>query len=202
MPSRRDSGARPGSRPSSRTQSRPPARRGDQPKRRTTGTQADPARTRGSRNLTGRAAVVLLVLGALIVSYAQSLRVWFDQHQQVNALQQEIRDREKRVAELNDEITRWDDDAYVKAQARQRLGWVMPGEVGYRVIGADGKPVGAPPEPSAPADGTTDTQKPTWYTKLWGSVEGAGTPPVTAAPTPAKPTPKPIITPSPERSGG
>lgn len=198
MPSRRESGARPGSRPSSRTQSRPPARRGDQPKRRTAGTQPDPARTRGSRNLTGRAAVVLLVLGALIVSYAQSLRVWFDQHQQVSALQQEIRDREKRVGELNDEIARWDDDAYVKAQARQRLGWVMPGEVGYRVIGADGKPVGAPPEPSTPSDGATDTQKPTWYTKLWGSVEGAGKPPVAATPTPAKPTPKPIITPSPK----
>jgi len=30
--------------------------------------------------------VVLLVLGALIVSYAQSLRVWFDQHQQITAL--------------------------------------------------------------------------------------------------------------------
>jgi cell division septation protein DedD len=138
------------------------------------------------------------VLGALIVSYAQSLRVWFDQHQQISALQQEIRDRQQRVGELNDEITRWNDDAYVKAQARQRLGWVMPGEVGYRVIGADGKPVGAPPEPSAPSTGTSDTQQPTWYTKLWGSVQGAGTPPAPAAkPTPT-PTPATIITPSPK----
>src|SRR3954466_14566746 len=182
MPSRRESGARPGSRPSSRTQSRPPARRGDQPKRRTAGTQPEPARTRGSRNLTGRAAVVLLVLGALIVSYAQSLRVWFDQHQQVSALQQEIRDREKRVGELNDEIARWDDDAYVKAQARQRLGWGVPGGGGDRGGGAGGKPVGAPPEPSSPADGTTDAQTPTWYTKLWGGLEGAGQPPAPAAP--------------------
>ncbi|MEV0290916.1 septum formation initiator family protein [Kribbella sp. NPDC050820] len=198
MPPRRESGSRPGSRPSSRTQSRPPARRGDQPKRRTTGTTPGLPRTRGSRNLTGRAAVVLLVLGALIVSYAQSLRVWFDQHQQITALQQEIRDREKRVAELNDEIARWDDDAYVKAQARQRLGWVMPGEVGYRVIGADGKPVGAPPEPATPSDGTTEAEQPTWYTKLWGSVEGAGKPTTPVKPTPAKPTPKPILTPSPK----
>ncbi|MFF0264559.1 septum formation initiator family protein [Kribbella sp. NPDC004536] len=198
MPSRRDSGARPGSRPSSRTQSRPPARRGEAPKRRTAGTPAEPARTRGSRNLTGRAAVVLLVLGALIVSYAQSLRVWFDQHQQISALNQEIRDRQKRVGELNDEITRWGDDAYVKAQARQRLGWVMPGEVGYRVIGADGKPLGAPPEPTTPSDGTADAQKPTWYTKLWGSVQGAGTPPAPAVkPTPT-PTPAELITPSPK----
>ncbi|ADB34701.1 Septum formation initiator [Kribbella flavida DSM 17836] len=200
MSSRRDTGARPGSRPSSRSQSRPPARRdGIQPKRRTTGAPPGPPRTRGSRNLTGRAAVVLLVLGALIVSYAQSVRVWFDQHQQITALQQEIRDREKRVDQLNDEIARWDDDAYVRAQARQRLGWVMPGEIGYRVIGADGKPVGAPPEPAGPADAdAADEQEPTWYTKLWGSVEGAGKPAEPARPPSSKPTPKPILTPSPK----
>ncbi|ONI71736.1 septum formation initiator [Kribbella sp. ALI-6-A] len=199
MSPRRDAGARPGSRPSSRTQARPPVRRGaPQPKRRTSGSTPPPPRTRGSRNLTGRAAVVLLVLGALIVSYAQSLRVWFDQHQQITALQQEIHDREKRVDQLNDEIARWDDDAYVRAQARQRLGWVMPGEVGYRVIGADGKPIGAPPEPVGPADAQADEQKPTWYTKLWGSVEGAGKPAEPAKPPAAKPTPKPILTPSPK----
>jgi len=195
MPSRRDSGPRPGSRPSSRTQSRPPARRdGNQPKRRTAGTAAGPARPRGSRNLTGRAAVVLLVLGALVVSYAQSLRVWFDQHQQISALQKEIRDREQRVGQLEDEIARWDDDAYVRAQARQRLGWVMPGEIGYRVIGADGKAIGAPPEPVSPADGE-EPQQPTWYSKLWGSVEIAGRPQNTTPPQ-VKPTPKPLITPN------
>ncbi|WP_112242318.1 FtsB family cell division protein [Kribbella monticola] len=200
MSSRRDPGARPGSRPASRSQSRPPARRdGNQPKRRTTGTPAGPVRTRGSRNLTGRAAVVLLVLGALVVSYAQSLRVWFDQHQQISALQQEIQDREKRVNQLDDEIARWNDDAYVRAQARQRLGWVMPGEVGYRVIGADGKPVGAPPEPAGPVDPAADKQVPTWYTKLWGSVQGAGKPAQQVAPTPTKPTPKPILTPKANR---
>ncbi|MDX6241155.1 MAG: hypothetical protein QOG10_5979, partial [Kribbellaceae bacterium] len=158
-------------------------------------------RQRGSRNLTGRAAVVLLVLGALIVSYAQSMRVWFDQHQQITALQQEIHDREKRVSQLDDEIARWNDNAYVRAQARQRLGWVMPGEIGYRVIGADGKPVGAPPAPSGPADPQADpSQKPTWYTKLWGSVEGAGKPAQPTTPMPAKPTPKPILTPPPKSS--
>jgi hypothetical protein len=143
--------------------------------------------------------VVLLVLGALVVSYAQSLRVWFDQHQQISALQQEIRDREKRVNQLDDEIARWNDDAYVRAQARQRLGWVMPGEVGYRVIGADGKPVGAPPEPAGPVDPAADKQDPTWYTKLWGSVEGAGKPAQQVAPPAAKPTPKPILTPKANR---
>ena len=144
---------------------------------------------------------MLLVLGALIVSYAQSLRVWFDQHQQITALQQEIRDREKRVDQLGDEVQRWNDDAYVKAQARQRLGWVMPGEIGYRVIGADGKPIGAPPEPAGPADPQADDpEKPTWYTKLWGSVEGAGKPPQPVKPATPKPTPKPVLTAPPKGS--
>jgi Septum formation initiator len=115
---------------------------------------------------------VLLVLGALIVSYAQSLRVWFDQHQQISALQQEIKDRETRVDQLGDEVERWNDDAYVKAQARQRLGWVMPGEVGYRVIGPDGKPLGPSLSPAGSAAGAK--HDPTWYAKLWGSVEVAG----------------------------
>ena len=30
----------------------------------------------------------------------------------------------------------------MKTQARERLGWVVPGEIGYKVVGADGKPLG------------------------------------------------------------
>ena len=186
MPSRRES-ARPGSRGPAKGAARTPGKtrpgsgRDGAPRRRT-GAPApkrpEPAGrstdARPSRSLTGRAAVVLLVLGALVVSYAQSLRVWFDQHQQITALTEEIDNREQRVGQLTDEISRWDDDAYVRAQARQRLGWVMPGEVGYRVIGADGKPLGTTQQPAGPA--ATAKNASTWYTKLWGSVEVAGKP--------------------------
>lgn len=170
MPSRRDA-RRPARTP---VRTRPGSGRDSTPRRRTNAPapKAQPnAEPRASRGLTGRAAVVLLVLGALVVSYAQSLRVWFDQHQQITSLTDEIRDRQQRVGQLQDEIARWNDDAYVKAQARQRLGWVMPGEVGYRVIGPDGKPL----EPSAsPAGPGAVKHDPTWYAKLWGSVEVAG----------------------------
>ena len=150
---------------------------------------------------------MLLVLGALVVSYAQSLRVWFDQHQQISGLQKEIRDSEQRVGELEGEIARWDDDAYVRAQARQRFGWVLPGEVGYRVVGDDGRPVGTPaaaPKGSAETGQETNQTNPTnptnptnWYAKLWGSVEVAGTAEQRQDPAPpkAKPTPKRLLTP-------
>lgn len=181
MPSRRES-ARPGSRGPAKGASRTPG--GTRPgsgrdgtaRRRTSAPSSAPSEKvsepRASRSLTGRAAVVLLVLGALVVSYAQSLRVWFDQHQQITALTEEIDSRQQRVGQLQDEISRWNDDAYVRAQARQRLGWVMPGEVGYRVIGSDGKPLGTTQQPSGPA--ATAKHDPTWYAKLWGSVEVAG----------------------------
>ncbi len=188
MPSRRES-ARPGSRGPAKGASRTPGNtrpgsgRDGAPRRRTSAPAAKQGHTepadkttdgRPSRSLTGRAAVVLLVLGALVVSYAQSLRVWFDQHQQITSLTEEIDNREQRVGQLQDEISRWDDDAYVRAQARQRLGWVMPGEVGYRVIGPDGKPLGTTQQPTGTA--ATAKNDPAWYAQLWGSVEVAGKP--------------------------
>ena len=60
-------------------------------------------------------------------------------------------------------------------QARLRFGWVMPGEVGYRVIGADGKVLAGDerdadrrrPQPAK----ASDTE---WWDTAWGSMEEAG----------------------------
>ena len=38
------------------------------------------------------------------------------------------------IKALEREKRRWADDEYVKAQARERFGWVMPGETSYQVI--------------------------------------------------------------------
>ncbi len=46
----------------------------------------------------------------------------------------------------------------------------MPGEVGYRVIGADGEVRGEVPTLDAPTAATT----PQWYDKLWSSVQQSG----------------------------
>jgi hypothetical protein len=92
--------------------------------------------------------------------------------------------REQAIVDLKDQVARWDDPAYVKQQAKERFGWVSPGEVGYRVIGSDGKVQGAdvptldaPPQASDPA----------WYDKLWGSVKEAGKEPSTAPTTDPEP---------------
>ncbi|HEY8788370.1 MAG TPA: septum formation initiator family protein [Actinopolymorphaceae bacterium] len=148
----------------------------------------------GQRRWTGRAAVLVIILAALIVSYASSLRAWVDQQQQMSALRVEQADQTERVGELKDEINRWNDSAFVKAQARERFGYVMLGEVGYVVL--DDKTV---------ATTTTTTMAKVaaatpWWQQLWGSVGAAdkvvpgsgetGPGGATVAPTP-KPTPTP-----------
>ena len=72
-------------------------------------------------------------------------------------------------------MRRWDDPDYVRTQARERLGWVVPGETGYRVVDADGKPLGGGSEITA---GTSrrDRRRSAWWSKLWGSVEAADKP--------------------------
>ncbi len=120
-------------------------------------------------------AVVLL----LIASYTSTLHAWWQQRSDIQATKAEIATRKQAIVDLEDQIDRWDDPAYVKQQAKERFGWVSPGEVGYRVIGSDGKVQGADvPTLDAPPAKTD----PEWYDKLWGSVKESGKEPV-ATPT-------------------
>jgi cell division protein FtsB len=123
--------------------------------------------------LTGRSALLFVVLAVLVVSYASSARAWLDQREHINDLEEQIAADERRVEELTEEKQRWDDPAYVEAQARERFGWVMPGEVGYRVIGEDGEPLGDSTGLGEPAgsDGEGGTA---WWDTAWGSVQAAG----------------------------
>ena len=121
-----------------------------------------------------------MVLLLLTISYASSLRVFFEQRQEIAATEAEIAAHEQNISDLEAELKRWEDPEYVKAQARERLGWVVPGEKGYRVVGRDGKPLvpGAEVEPEGGGDKPT-----TWWEKLGGSMEAAD------GPRPARPDP-------------
>jgi cell division protein FtsB len=141
-----------------------------------------PPRRRGY-GLTARAIALAVVLLILTISYATSLRIYFSQAQEISATKAEIAERKQRSHDLQGELARWDDEAYVRTQARERLGWVVPGETGYTVVDADGNPLGGGAKISAEA---TPEQQPqdSWWSKLWGSVEAAD------RPAPVKPSVK------------
>ena len=130
---------------------------------------------RGPR-FTGRAAVLVLVLAVLTVSYASSLRAYLQQRAHIGELTSQIVEREASIEDLEREKQRWDDPAYVKAQARARFGYLMPGEAGFEVIGADGKPLEAQASLNDPSDVIKTVPK-AWWTAAWESVELAGNPP-------------------------
>jgi len=172
-----------GSSPSSRRPT--PGRRDGRSTPRTPGrpTPATPAATTGGSGtkFTTRALILLGVALTLIASYTASVHAWWQQRSEIATLEAQNRQSEREIAELEDQQRRWSDPAFVRQQARERFGWVMPGEVGYRVIGVDGELQG---QASTLEEPEVAPRTP-WLERLWGSVEQAGT----ASDEPAAPTP-------------
>ena len=84
----------------------------------------------------------MLVLAALVVTLAIPLRAWMSQQAEIAALEADVAQSRERVESLRAELEDWEDPAFVIAQARSRLHFVFPGEVGYVVLGEDDRPIG------------------------------------------------------------
>jgi cell division protein FtsB len=112
--------------------------------------------------LTGRAALLALVLCSLIVALAYPIRQYVSQRAQISDLERQQAQARQRVEQLRDLKARWQDDAYAEQQIRQRLHYVMPGETGYIVIDPDAAK-------QARADlGAADRP---WYSNVWDGVD-------------------------------
>lgn len=131
-------------------------------------------RGRGRPSVTSRAAVLALIVAVLLVSYAYPLRTWWDQHSQTQQLENEADRLAQEQARLERELELWEDPAFVAAQARERLGFVMPGEQGYVVVPAEDDAADAETVEGLPPAGDGE-----WYERLWSSVEAADTVPAT-----------------------
>jgi Septum formation initiator len=117
-----------------------------------------------------------LAVIALVLSYGGSLQIYFNQQHQIAVADQEIRDRQAEIADLQSQLARWDDPAYVKAQARERLGWVMPGETGYRVVDEKGDPIGGGVVLQSEQRPVTEADNQYWWQRLAGSLSTADSP--------------------------
>lgn len=123
--------------------------------------------------LTWRTGVVLVVVILAFAVVMPSVRAYSDQQAMLSELRAEAEAARLEVDGLEADLARWDDPAYVVAQARERLKWVYPGETAYTVVDpevvvdhADGSPA-AERAPQADVPGT-------WYEAVWASVIVAG----------------------------
>lgn len=120
--------------------------------------------------------MLALVLVVLAISYAGSLRIYFSQAGDLAVAEQQIRDRQAQISDLQTELARWDDPAYVKAQARERLGWVLPGETGYRVVDDNGNPLGGGVVLASGTRADPDAANQHWWDRMLGSLATADHP--------------------------
>ena len=126
--------------------------------------------SRGRPSLTGRAAMLALVVCMLAISLAYPLREYLAQRGDISEYEARVREQRARVAELEKAQQRWSDPAYVEAQARQRLRYVMPGEIAYVVVEADD----TPPQDGVVVKPPAEAEAAPWYADLWHTVEAAG----------------------------
>lgn len=117
--------------------------------------------------LNPRALVLVGLFIFLIVSTAIPLKTYLDQNSRISDLQATENQNQARISELQKQVDRWQDPAYVKAQARNRLHYVMPNEVGYIVLEADDAE-------AVILHQTNDVGvRPAWYRALWTSISDA-----------------------------
>lgn len=116
---------------------------------------------------TRRATVLAVVVFALGLSVAVPLQNYLGQRADIAEARARQEVLAERVAELQHRRELLNDPNHVEAQARERLGYVYPGETPYRV---------QLPRPSTTAADPEQEAEPTepWYTLLWRSITGTG----------------------------
>ena len=92
--------------------------------------------------ITGRLNSYTLALLAVILvgvfTLAPSVQIWYEQRQQIADYQAQVEQAKENLAGMQEARLRWDDEVYIRAQARDRLYFVMPGEVSFLVMDAEG----------------------------------------------------------------
>jgi cell division protein FtsB len=122
--------------------------------------------------MTGRATVLVLVLGALVLAYAYPVRIYLNQQAQIAALESNQVNQQQHIKDLRAEAAKWQDDEYVKAQAKRRLQMVLPGDTVFIPVQPSSANTAASTDPDA---GTAKATGP-WYGQLWSSVQAADKP--------------------------
>jgi len=150
-----------------------------------------------------RAAILAAVFCVLTLTIAGPVRTYFAQRTEMDQLAASQAALRRQITDLQQKKGKLDDPAYIAAQARERLGFVMPGDIPFQVQ--------LPPTAAASPQPGSDTAKPAnndpWYTSLWHTIADAPhLPPANSpGPPPAEPGPPgPVLpaSPNPTAPGG
>ena len=123
-----------------------------------------PARSPRPTKLTGRAALLAVVICAIALSLAYPVREYIAQRQQIDQLLALQQTNAAQVQALEQENGRLTQTWYVEQQAEDQLHMCFPQEQCYEVVSG----VSTPPTASKPRVAADP-----WYATLWQSVQRA-----------------------------
>jgi cell division protein FtsB len=133
--------------------------------------ESAPERWLRNIRLSGFTLTMLILVILAVVVLAPSLKLLVEQQQEMAALEAEVGEQRDSVNNLEDEVARWSDPAYIEAEARDRLLYVYPGEYSYLVI--DGTTTATTAD-GAPISDSIQTTQVDWINSMLGSVLTAG----------------------------
>ena len=126
-----------------------------------------PRGKRSKRHGTGPLAFVvslfIIALGA--IQLVSTLHTYALNLAQLNDLKNQEAALVTKKQDLENDIERWNDDSYVAAQARERLGFVFPGEKAVRVQHPEAV-TGTSEGTAKTKSGTSDGKVLPWYSEL------------------------------------
>jgi len=129
---------------------------------------------------SGFSLIMVGVLVLAVVVLAPTVAAFAQQRQQIAELRAAVSAQEEEVQRLRDERERWNDETFIMTQARERLYYVMPGEVSYLVI--DDRSDAAKADAATEVSAEVTESKGDWMRTLLDSVMIAGLAPEPTAP--------------------
>ncbi len=132
-----------------------------------------------------RAAILATMVCVLTLTIAGPVRTFFAQHTEMKQQAKLEATLRQQIIDLQQQQARLADPAHIKAEARERLGFVMPGEIPYQVQLPPA--VDVPAQPWDPTMAAPSGEP--WYAALWHTIADAphGLPSAHAPPAPAIP---------------
>lgn len=126
--------------------------------------QRKPEHASGAGPIAFFAALFIIALG--LIQLISTFHTYALNLSELNALKKQESALVAQKQELENNIERWNDDAYVTAQARERLGYVFPGEQAIRVEHPEAVTGGEQHTQASNDAGTSGDSKLPWYSEL------------------------------------
>ena len=88
----------------------------------------------GGLDVSTRFVVVLTVAAIRSVMLVPSLYQWWQQERELAQIKAQVAEQQQKNADMQRQLDLWNDPDYISTQARERLGYVRPGETQYTVV--------------------------------------------------------------------